>query len=125
MGISNAVGCTAFHVKFVWVEFFDVHPSSQLSLLPFILPSNKGCQFFHALFIKAPLKHPWKQSPPSGEEKGCMEPKKGPTELRPSLSFSPVCSSLPFKVSLCVSLPADLLLLDPSAFMQQKGAELI
>lgn len=72
---------------------------------------TKALSIFYALFITTPLRHPWKQSPPSGEEKGCREPKKGShravpfTFLLPCLLLSPLQAfSLSPSVSLCLSL---------------------
>lgn len=92
---------------------------------------TKAVSFFYAFFIKAPLKHPWKQSPPSGEEKGCREPKKGLPQScslhSPSLLLAPLSPPSFLSVSLCLSFSreGDLLLPDPSALIQRGGAELI
>lgn len=87
---------------------------------------TKAASFFNAFFIKAPLRHPWKQSPPPGKEKGCRQPKKGSHRAQfPSVLLAPLSISSFLSVSLCLSLSLSLFLPVPSrpfCFHPAKGS---
>lgn len=66
---------------------------------------TKALNIFYALFIKTPPRHPWKQSPPSGEEKGTQKRVPQSCALHfPSFLLAPLSPSSLLSASLCPSL---------------------